>query len=378
MHKVKLTDVCDFQGGSQPPKNEWINHHKNGYIRMLQIRDFTQTRTVQPEYIKITDTVKTCQSDDILIARYGASLGKILTGLEGAYNVAIMKTIPDESKIIKPYLRYFLLSESFQVFILNVGSRAAQAGFNKDELTSVEIPLPPLETQKQIAATLDKVTALIDMHKRQLELLEELVKSRFVELFGGCGEHKRLEEYVSLITKGASPRWQGVDYCEKGTLFVTSENVREGYLDLSKRKYLDNKINEIQPRSILKRNDILINIVGASIGRAAVYDCDEVANINQAVALVRVDYSQINQIYLMTFLNSPQAIEVYGKIKKGGARDNISLQNIADLQIPVAPMELQTQFAVFVTQTDKSKSAIQQSLAKLETLKKSLMQEYFG
>lgn len=180
-------------------------------------------------------------------------------------------------------------------------------------------------------------------------------QSRFIELFGTCVERKRLEEYASLITKGASPKWQGVDYCEEGVLFVTSENVREGYLDLSKRKYLDDKINEIQPRSILKRNDILINIVGASIGRAAVYNCDEIANINQAVALVRVDYSQINQTYLMTYLNSAQAIEMYGKMKKGGARDNLSLQNIADLQIPVASMELQNQFATFVEQTDKSK-----------------------
>ena len=80
----------------------------------------------------------------------------------------------------------------------------------------------------------------------------------------------------------------------------------------------------------------------------------------------------------MTFLNSPQAIEMYGKMKKGGARDNLSLQNIADLQIPVAPMELQNQFALFVEQTDKSKSVIQKSLDTLETLKKSLMQEYFG
>ena len=143
-------------------------------------------------------------------------------------------------------------------------------------------------------------------------------------------------------------------------------------------KYLDDKINEIQPRSMLKRNDILINIVVASIGRAAVYNCDEIANINQAVALVRVDYSRINQTYLMTYLNSAQAIEMYGKMKKGGARDNLSLQNIADLQIPVAPMELQNQFADFVEQTDKSKLAVQQSIAELEELKKSLMQKYFG
>ena len=98
---MKLTDVCDFQGGSQPPKDEWSFEKQDGYIRMLQIRDFTQSEKVIPEYIKI------CEEDDILIARYGASLGKILTGLAGAYNVAIMRTIPDASKVKKRYLYYY-------------------------------------------------------------------------------------------------------------------------------------------------------------------------------------------------------------------------------------------------------------------------------
>ena len=92
---IKLCDVCDFQGGSQPPKDEWSFDFKAGYVRMLQIRDFTQSERVAPEYIKITKTTRICEADDILIARYGASLGKILTGLAGAYNVAIMRTIPD-------------------------------------------------------------------------------------------------------------------------------------------------------------------------------------------------------------------------------------------------------------------------------------------
>ena len=197
-------------------------------------------------------------------------------------------------------------------------------------------------------------------------------------MFGQCKDWKRLEDYTLLITKGASPKWQGIDYCENGTLFVTSENVREGYMDLSKRKYLDNKINEIQPRSILKQQDILINIVGASIGRAAIYDYAESANINQAVALVRVDYSRINQNYLISFLNSLQAMEMYTKMKKGGARDNLSLRNIADLQIPVVSLELQNQYDNFIKHTQKTKLTIQQSLDKLEVLRKSLMQEYFG
>ena len=281
-------------------------------------------------------------------------------------------------KLIPSYTGYFFQSPKYRSTISELSGGANINNIRNEHIDELDIVIVSEKEQESIVNQLDALSNLIFLRKQQLSKLDELVKSRFIELFGKCKEQKRLEEYAPLITKGASPKWQGVDYCEEGTLFVTSENVREGYLDLSKRKYLDDKINEIQPRSILKRNDILINIVGASIGRAAVYDCDEAANINQAVALVRVDYSQINQTYLMTFLNSPQAIEMYGKMKKGGARDNLSLQNIADLQIPIAPIELQKQFAAFVEQTDKSKLAIQKSLEKLETLKKALMQQYFG
>ena len=109
---MKLTDICDFQGGSQPPKEEWSNEKQKGYIRMLQIRDFTQSGRVTPEYIKLSKSTKVCEADDILIARYGASVGKILTGLAGAYNVAIMRTIPDTNRIQK---KVFILL--FKIFL---------------------------------------------------------------------------------------------------------------------------------------------------------------------------------------------------------------------------------------------------------------------
>ena len=98
---VKITDVCDFQGGTQPPKNVWKKEYVDGYIRMLQIRDFTQPEKDNVEYIPFKKTLKTCESDDVLIGRYGASVGKICTGLSGAYNVALVKTIPDKTKISK-------------------------------------------------------------------------------------------------------------------------------------------------------------------------------------------------------------------------------------------------------------------------------------
>lgn len=366
-----LSEVCKIQYGYAFDSAKF---NSNIGVPLVRIRDVTRG---------FSETYTTEKCDE----QYIVQNGDILIGMDGEFNIArwnggkaylnqrVCRLIPTD-EVDEMYLYYFmpkaLKAIEDKTPFVTVKHLSAK------ELNRIVVPIPTIEEQKEIANSLQGVDELISLRKQQLSKLDELVKSRFVELFGACEGHKRLEEYANLITKGASPKWQGVDYCEEGTLFVTSENVREGYLDLSKRKYLDDRINEIQPRSILKRNDILINIVGASIGRAAVYDCDEVANINQAVALVRVDYSQINQTYLMTFLNSPQAIEMYGKMKKGGARDNLSLQNIADLQIPVVPMELQNQFAAFVEQTDKSKFEIQKSLEKLETLKKALMQKYFG
>ena len=178
MEKVKLTDICDFQGGSQPPKEEWSFDEQEGYIRMLQIRDFTQGERVTPEYIKISNTTKMCEANDILIARYGASIGKILTGLAGAYNVAIMRTIPDTSRIKKLYLYYYLKSPYFQNAILNVGSRAAQAGFNKEDLSKLDIECPELIKQDKIIAVLEKLECIIEKRKIELSNLDDLIKAR--------------------------------------------------------------------------------------------------------------------------------------------------------------------------------------------------------
>ena len=249
---------------------------------------------------------------------------------------------------------------------------------------SKEINVPTLPEQQKIAAHLDSIQSAIDNKKQQLAQLDELVKSKFVEMFGenpvesGKWKVETLGSKSELITKGASPRWQGVEYQSEGTLFVTSENVREGYVDLTKSKYLPDEINEILPRSILKKNDVLINIVGASIGRAAIYEFEQKANINQAVALVRLNSSDLDKTFLLIYLNSELAMKLYQSMIKGGARDNLSLKNISDLSIPVPPIELQNTFAEYVQKIDSAKSIIKTQLEDLQELLDSKMDEYFG
>ena len=189
-----------------------------------------------------------------------------------------------------------------------------------------------------------------------------------------------LGELSKLITKGASPSWQGFSYTDDSsqTIFVTSENVREGYIDLSSPKYIEDGFNEKQKRSVIHKGDFLINIVGASIGRAAQFNLDCKANMNQAAALVRVNDSRVRDKYLLTYLNSDRAQRMYDSMKSDTGRANLSLQDISDLLILLPNVEQQIEFEMFANQVDKSKFAVQKTLEQTQTLFDSLMQKYFG
>lgn len=183
--EYRLTDICDFQGGTQPPKEEWINEPRDGYVRMLQIRDFTQGKEEHIAYVKDTKKLNKCEEDDILIGRYGASVGKILTGLAGAYNVAIIKTIPNKELLSKRYLYYVLTGTDFQNFILNIGARAAQAGFNKSDLSLFKLHIPTsLDDQERIADVLERTKNLFGKREKSIDLLDEFLKMKFLEMFG--------------------------------------------------------------------------------------------------------------------------------------------------------------------------------------------------
>lgn len=155
----------------------------------------------------------------------------------------------------------------------------------------------------------------------------------------------RLGSLVELITKGSSPSWQGIKYTDEGLLFVTSENVGVEQLLLDTPKYLEKRFNEIQERSILKKGDILTNIVGASIGRTAIYDRDESANINQAVCLIRLVDKRLNG-YITKYLNSYVAYKIMMNDKVDTARANISLTNISDFIVPLPPIAEQERIIV--------------------------------
>ena len=380
--KVSLTDICDFQGGTQPPKDEWIDQPAQGYVRMLQIRDFTQSDKNYIEYVKDTGKLKTCIEDDILIGRYGASIGKILTGLAGAYNVAIVKTIPDEKVVSKKYLYWYLNSQYFQRFISNVGSRAAQAGFNKNDLGAAQIPLVDKERQEEICEVLEKANKLISLRKQQLAKLDELVKARFVEMFGTFPANPfrwdtgKIQDVVLDVRYGSSrPAVEGGKYP-----YLRMNNITySGELDLRDTKRIDIPDSELD-KCTVRRGDVLFNRTNSKelVGKTCVYNRDELMVLAGFVIRVRIN-ERIRPEVLSAFLNMDFSKRMLiGMCKTAIGQANINAKELQNIDIYIPPIELQDQFVTLKNKVDQQKQTVQQSLEKLELMKKALMQEYFG
>ena len=351
---------------------------------MLQIRDFTQSEKVVPEYVKISKSTKICQADDILIARYGASIGKILTGLSGAYNVAIMRAIPDTHMLQKKYLYYYLKSPYFQTAILNVGSRAAQAGFNKEDLSKLEIKCPLLSEQDSIIDILQKVESIIGKRKKELIFLGELVKARFVEMFGTLHDNENgfdivtIEDVCSLIKDGTHQTPQYTEDKKEGYKFLSSKDVMSQKVDWTNIKYIPAELHEKLYATIKpQRNDILMSKNGVNYGVAAVNDTDEVFDIYVSLALLRPK-KIIDPVFLKCVINNPETKWQFDSSIKGIGVPNLHLGEIKKTRMFLPPIELQNQFADFVRAIDKSKVAIKKSLDETQILFDSLMQKYFG
>ena len=376
--EYRLCDICDFQGGSQPPKEEWSFEAQEGYLRMLQIRDFTQREKVTPEYIKVSSSTKRCEEDDILIARYGASLGKILTGLAGAYNVAIMKTIPDTSIIRKKYLYYYLKSPYFQNSILNVGSRAAQAGFNKEDLIKLVIECPSLIRQDEIIKILSKIELIIEVEKQQIRKFDFLIKARFVEMFGNpvsnsyhlpeamLSELGELGRGVSKHRPRNNPELLGGSY----PLIQTGE-VASAYLYITT---YSNTYSEMGFRqSKMWNKGTLCITIAANIAKTAILGFD--ACFPDSVVGFNAN-ERANNIYIHYWFSFFQTI--LEAQAPESAQKNINLKILSELKVIVPSVENQNKFAAFVHQVDKSKVAVQKALQKTQLLFDSLMQKYFG
>ena len=221
----------------------------------------------------------------------------------------------------------------------------------------LRVPIPPLPEQKKIAHILSTVQRAIEAQERIIQTTTELKKTLMRKLFTEglrnepqkqteigpipeSWEVRKLGDIAMTISKGSSPKWQGFKYTKSGILFVRSQNVGIGKMLFEERVYLPAEFNEKEKRSILQSGDILINLVGASIGRVALGTHGiEGGNCNQAVCFVRLDSSEFLKQLIVYFLLSPWGQEQMRRQKKDIARANISLLDVKGFDIPLPPTE---------------------------------------
>ncbi|MBR2553595.1 MAG: restriction endonuclease subunit S [Aeriscardovia sp.] len=177
---VSLANLMDYAGGSQPPASEFIFEEKPGYIRFVQIRDYDTDSHIT--YIPESPRNKLCEEHDIMIARYGASLGRICAGINGAYNVALAKVFPKQP-YYREFLRCYLSSRAFYEGINNKGGRSAQAGFNQSDIKSFEINVPTqqqLQHFEDIASILFEQRLVLNRENRKLSTLRDTLLPRLM------------------------------------------------------------------------------------------------------------------------------------------------------------------------------------------------------
>jgi len=216
-------------------------------------------------------------------------------------------------------------------------------------LAPLELNLPLIDKQKKLLEIFDKISEL-EFHIERADLSSQSINNILGDkLLVEQGKLKiwptvKAGDVCELITKGASPRWQGFEYVEDGALFVTSENVLHKSIDVSSPKFIPHEFSEKNlKRSQLVKGDVLVNIVGASIGRCALWDGRyEKANVNQAVALLRPS-SRLDSRWLLAQLYSTSGQVYFGLSKVDNARPNLSLKSLSDFEFYLPPLNIQTQ-----------------------------------
>lgn len=375
MPRYKLLDVCDFHSGAQPPKKEWVSQKQDGYVRMLQIRDFTQGDEKFVQYVLDSKKLRKCKKDDLLLSRYGY-IGMVLTGLEGAYNVALIK-VENKMGINNLYLKYYFESQYFQNYLLsNATARATIAGFNRAELKNAAINIPSKITQQKIVDRLLQVDTLIDKRKEQIDTFNDLIKSKFNEMFNTGGTEISIKDVCTDIVDcpHTTPKYEGkLEYPA-----IRTTDIKHGYIDWSQMKYVSKDEYEKRTSRIKPQADDIIFSREGFYGNATILPNGYKFCLGQRVMLFRADKEKCIPQYLLYCLMSDDVKRQSDAMNVGSIIAHINIKDAKNFKIKLHPIEKQERFARLVKSINASKEKAQNALNELENTKKAMLKEYFN
>ena len=370
--KKLLPEVCTIQYGFPFDSAKFSDSDGMPLIRIRDVvRGYSETYTTEEyksEYIVHENDLLIGMDGEFNIAKWGKTPALL--------NQRVCRLAPKDS-IDKDYLFYFM-----PIALKRIEEKTpfvTVKHLSAKELNKIEIPVLPLEEQRKIAETLSKVDELIAFRDQQLAKLDELVKARFVEMFGESESPRN--SLISLIIEGAGLSYGIVQPGDDGTGdmgVLRPVDFADGKIKTDSIKYIDRSLGDGFKKTELNGNELLITVRGTT-GITALTDSRfKGMNVTRGIAVIRYDKKKVDSIYLNEYIKMEKSQQYIKEHTRGATLQQINLSELRDLEIVIPPLPLQRVFATFVEHVDQQKQTVQQSLEKLELMKKALMQEYFG
>ena len=383
MEKVKIGNyVKQIRGVSYKP-NDLHNNLNSDSVILLRANNINEGKINFDDIVYVDKSkVKKEQylkKGDILVCASSGS--KELVGKAAFINKDYAVTFGAFCKLIRPkdciaeYLGHYFNSQIYKEKISSLALGANINNIRNEHINELIVYLPNKAEQQNISILLDEVVDIIDKRKQQLEKLDELVKARFVEMFGDP-QHNRDNfvkiEDIGMLTSGGTPSRAKSKYFEGDIRWYNAGELNTLYLPDSTEHISEIALQQSSAK-LFKKGSLMIGMYDTAAFKMGILTEDSSSNQACANLNPRDGYNVIWLYYLFDIMKP-----VFLRERQGVRQKNLSLTKIKEFEVPSAPTEQQNQFATFVEQVDKSKFEIKQSLEKLELLKKALMQKYFG
>ena len=327
--------------------------------------------TCSRETLKISSYSYDCEC--VLVAGNGDLNVKYYNGKFDAYQRTYIIEDNSNGKLYMPYLYYFM--EGYVEELRKQAIGGVIKYIKLRNLTDALIELPSFDKQKKVVNILEKSKRILDLQKKEILKLDDLIKARFVEMFGDCDDMVSISDLCSIITDGThqSPKFQ-----ESGIPFILVSNLSNNTVTYNTEKYISEETyNELYKRTPIEKGDLLLSTVG-SYGHPAVVTENTRFLFQRHIAYLKPKREVVNSFYLHSALLAPDGQRQIEEKVKGIAQKTLNLSEIRTIRIPVPEIEEQNAFEDFVHQVTKSKVVVQKALDETQLLFDSLMQQYFG
>jgi type I restriction enzyme S subunit len=378
-HKCRLEEVSQIIPG-QSPSSDTYNSEKNGLPFYQGKADFGLISPTPKVWC--SEPIKIAEKDDILLS-VRAPVGPTNIATEKCCIGRGLCAIRVNENTNRKFISYYF--KMFENTISKMGSGSTFTAITTEDVKNLKILLPPFDEQERIVniieTKLKSVKKLKDIFFDRTKYCEILSKSYFQKLFNDL-EIKKLGDIASIITKGTTPTSIGFNFQSEGVNFIKIESISsDGKFLTDMFNYISVDCNNALNRSKLQENDILFSIAGA-LGRTAIVTNEVLpANINQAIALIRIPKDIIDYKYVFYILQSSELLKQFEKLKRGNAQLNLSLEDIRNLRIPLPSIQEQTQIAKSIetklNSVEKIRIAEKEQLLYINALPSSVLRQAF-